>query len=103
MAYVPIKSGFAVATILAATFGFATLAEATPLAGTAEATILMHKAQIPDPTDGLIQKAYHKGCPHKVYYHHHHVSIITTYTITIMFTIIITSTISTGGETFLLS
>ena len=71
---VPTKSGFAMATILAASFGFAGLTRAAPLAGVADTILAVQKAQTPSETDGLIQKAYHKGYAHKgkSYHHHHH-------------------------------
>jgi hypothetical protein len=73
----PTKSGFAMATILAASFGFAGSIQAAPLAGVADTVLAVQKAQTPGETDGLIQKAYHKGYAHKGksyhhYNHHHH-------------------------------
>lgn len=68
MAYVSIKSAFVAATILAASLGFANLAQAAPIAGTASTVVELQKAQMLAGTDGLIQKAYHKGKTHKKYY-----------------------------------
>jgi len=70
-----IKSRFAAVSIFAATLGFATLSQAAPVAGAGEGTIAVQKAQMSSETDGLIQKAYHKGYPHHYkhkYYHKHH-------------------------------
>jgi hypothetical protein len=84
----PTKSGFAMATIVAASFGFAGLTQAAPLAGVAAAVPAVQITQAPSAAEALPEKAYHgykhhygykKPCHHHVYhhhhiYHHHHVS-----------------------------
>ncbi len=67
--WVPAKFGIAAAAILASTFGFATLTQAAPLAGTA---IVVQSAQMTSGIDGLIQKAHHMGKMKMDHHHHHH-------------------------------
>jgi hypothetical protein len=77
----PTKSGFAMATVLAASFGFAGLTHAAPLAGVAAVPALL-MTQAPSAAEALPEKAYHRGYKHHrkpyVYrkparhrYHHH--------------------------------
>jgi hypothetical protein len=72
----PTKSEFLMGMILAASVGFANLTQAAPIARVADTVLAVQKAQTPSETDGLIQKAYHKGYAHKdksyPHYHHHH-------------------------------
>ncbi|HEX3494043.1 MAG TPA: hypothetical protein VHT48_01515 [Methylocella sp.] len=82
----PTKSGFAMATILAASFGFAGLTHAAPLAGMAAAVPSLQMTQNPLTAEALPEKAYHHGYAHHPYgykhrkyykpmykkHHHHH-------------------------------
>ena len=67
----PAKFGFAAAAILASTLGFASLIHAAPFAGVADTVIAVERTQMAAETDGLIQKAHHKG-KMEVHHHHHH-------------------------------
>jgi hypothetical protein len=70
----PTKSGFAMATILAASFGFAGLTHAAPLAGVAAAVPSVQMTQNPLTAEALPENAYHHPKPYyhhpKPYYHH---------------------------------
>jgi hypothetical protein len=75
----PTKSEFAMATILAAPFGYASLTQAAPLAGLAAAVPSVQMTQNPLTAEALPDKAYHHGYKHRKYYkpvykhyHHHH-------------------------------
>jgi hypothetical protein len=75
----PTKSEFAMATILAASFGYASLTQAAPLAGVAAAVPSVQMTQNPLTAEVLPDKAYHHGYKHRKYYkpvykhyHHHH-------------------------------
>jgi hypothetical protein len=69
----PTKSGFAMATILAASFGFAGLTHAAPLAGVAAAAPALLMTQAPSAAEALPEKAYHHGYAHHPYgYKHRH-------------------------------
>jgi hypothetical protein len=65
------KIGCAAAAILASTLGFASLTHAAPFAGVADTVIAVERTQMAAETDGLIQKAHHKG-KMEVHHHHHH-------------------------------
>jgi hypothetical protein len=81
----PTKSEFAVATILAASFGFAGLTKAAPLAGMVAAVpalpmtqVQMAQEQEPSAAEAMPEKAHHHGYAHKgkmkmeEHHHHHH-------------------------------
>jgi hypothetical protein len=78
----PTKSGFAMATILAASFGFAGLTHAAPLGGVAAAVPAVQMTQAPSAAEALPENAYHHGyrhhygykkpSHHHVYHHHHY-------------------------------
>ena len=53
----PTKSGLAMATILAASFGFAGLTQAAPLAGVAAAVQAVQTTQVPSVAEALPEKA----------------------------------------------
>jgi hypothetical protein len=67
----PTKSGFAMATILAACFGFAGLTRAAPLAGLAAAVPAVQMTQVPSAVEALPEKAYHHGYGHRPYGYKH--------------------------------
>ncbi len=60
----PATSGFALAAFLAASFGFAGLTKAAPLAGVAAAVPAVQTTQVPSVAEALPQKAYHRGYKH---------------------------------------
>ena len=60
----PTKPGLAMATILAASFVFAGLTQAAPLAGVAAAVPAVQMTQAPTVAEALPQKAYHRGYRH---------------------------------------
>jgi hypothetical protein len=64
----PIKFGLPMATILAASFGYASLAQAAPLAGVAAAVPSVQMRQNPLAAEALPEKAYHYGYKHRKYY-----------------------------------
>jgi hypothetical protein len=71
------KPGLAMAPILAASFGFAGLTQAAPLAGVAAAVPAVQTTQSPSAAEALPEKAYHRGYRHhrkpaRHRYHHHH-------------------------------
>ena len=80
----PTKSGFAMAAVLAASFGFAGSTQAAPLAGVAAAVPAVQMTQAPSVAEALPEKAYHRGyrhhrkpyvyrkpARHRYHYHHH--------------------------------
>src|SRR2546430_2450482 len=78
----PIEPGLAMATILAASFGFAGLTQAAPLAGVAAAVPAVQVTQAPSVAEALPEKTHHhryrhhygyKKTSHHHVYHHHHV------------------------------
>jgi hypothetical protein len=64
----PTKSEFAMATVLAASFGYASLTQAAPLAGVAAAVPSVQMTQNPLTAETLPEKAYHYGYKHRKYY-----------------------------------
>jgi hypothetical protein len=81
----PAKPGLAMATFLAASFGFAGLTQAAPLAGVAAAVSAVQMTQAPSVAEALPEKAYHRGykhhrkpyvyrkpARHRYHYHHYH-------------------------------
>ena len=60
----PIKSGFAMATLVAASFAFAGVTQAASLAGMADTVTALQKEATPHEMDGMIQKAHSTGKPH---------------------------------------
>jgi hypothetical protein len=68
---VPTKSGLAIATILAASFGFASVTQAVPLAGVAAAVPAMQMTQEPSALEALPEKAHYQGHPHHPYGYGH--------------------------------
>jgi hypothetical protein len=60
----PTKSGFATATILTASFGFAGWTHAAPLAGLAAAVPAVQMTQDPSAFQARPEKAYHHGYRH---------------------------------------
>ncbi|MGH6799826.1 MAG: hypothetical protein ACRECZ_00150 [Methylocella sp.] len=77
----PTKTGFAMAAILAASFGFVGLTQAAPLGGGAAAVPAVQMIQAPSVAEALPEKAYHREYKHHrkpyVYrkparHHHHH-------------------------------
>ena len=79
----PAKPGLAMATFLAASFGFAGLTQAAPLAGVAAAVSAVQMTQAPSVAEALPKKAYHRGyhrkpyvyrkpARHRYHYHHYH-------------------------------
>ena len=77
----PTTSGLAMAAVLAASFGFAGVTKAAPLAGMAAAVpavpiIQVQMAQEPSAAEAIPEKAHHHGYAHKgkmkMEHHHHH-------------------------------
>jgi hypothetical protein len=64
----PTKFGFAMATVLAASFGFSGLTRAAPLAGLTAAVPAVQLTQVPSAAEALPEKAYHHGYKHRKYY-----------------------------------
>ncbi len=69
----PTKLGLAIATMLAASLGFAGLTQAAPLAGVAAAVPAVQMVQAPLVAEALPEKAYHHGYAHHPHgYKHRH-------------------------------
>jgi hypothetical protein len=74
----PTTTGFAMAAIVAACFGFAGATQAAPLAGVAAAVPAVQVTKAPSTAEALPEKAYHrkpyvyrKPARHRYHPHHH--------------------------------
>ena len=81
----PTTTGFAMAAIVAACFGFAGSTQAAPLAGVAAAVPAVRTIQVPSVAEAVPEKAHHrayrhhrkpyvyrKPARHRYRYHHRH-------------------------------
>ena len=64
----PIKFRLPMATILTASFGYASLTQAAPLAGVGAAVPSVQMMQNPLAAEALPEKAYHYSYKHRKYY-----------------------------------